>query len=93
MFYACPRHMLADPEHPDGHSPSEPSCPNNLSFVEAQKIVEHISNIQVESTMKGIRWDFTNYEFTLPGTGTHVTVLHYEQGKKHFGVLNRRAFL
>lgn len=91
-FFACPKYMRLDKEHPEGHGPHEPACPNRLSFADAAKVVEKLAGERVDSVARGEFCSFENYQFVLKGTGIRATVLHYEDGDKAIGIFNKRAF-
>ena len=94
-FYACPKYMLLDSEHPDGHLPNEPMCKNQLSFDDAQDIVQKIKKTIQDDILDDIYADYTGYTFRHKHID--VTVLLYEENpsKKDngpsicLGILNR----
>ena len=49
VFLACPKYMLADSRHPDGHERSEAACPNRLSYSDAERIVSMLSDTVQET--------------------------------------------
>ena len=90
-FYACPRFMLADDEHPDGHQKFEPMCKNNLSFAQAEKIVSMLADEQLQSMLNCELCSFENKILTLPSEGVHAQVLSFKPGDKRIGILNKTA--
>ena len=91
QFYACPRYMLKDEEHPDGHESGEPGCANRISFALALKIVDRFGKIVEDDTEAGDIVDYTNMRFSL--SGVDVQVLKYTPTDVRLGVLNRKALL
>ena len=90
LFFACPKYMLADEQHPDGHERFESACPNRLSYVDAEKIVRMLSD-QVQETMSNDEFcNFTGYRFKL--RNIQVRVLNYTDGDIRIGILNKGAF-
>ena len=88
-FYACPRFMLADDEHPDGHQKFEPMCKNNLSFAQAEKIVSMLADKSYlqsrkvmtnraysgdELTILGSKLDIVNIVAAMAGSGIAMVV-------------------
>ena len=59
LFYACPKYMPADSQHPDGHARHEAACANRLSFSDAEKIVSMLSDAVMESLSGDDLCDFT----------------------------------
>lgn len=90
-FYACPRYMLKDEEHPDGHEPGEQGCANRVSFTLAMSIVDRFSKVVEEDTAQGNIADYTNMKFTF--NGVEVKILKYSPTDVRIGVLNRKALL
>ena len=89
LFYACPKYMPADSQHPDGHERYESACANRLSFSDAEKIVSMLSDAVMESLSGDDLCDFTGYRFRLKQIA--VTVLKYSDGDIRLGILNRGA--
>ena len=87
LFYACPKYMLADDRHPDGHERYEPACPNRLRYPDAEKIVSMLSDAVEESLAGDDFCDFTGYRFDLRKIA--VEVLRYSDGDIRLGILNR----
>ncbi len=83
-FYACPKYMLMDTEHPDGHMPDEPMCTNQLSFSDAQDIVFRFSEIIEEDIVNDTFTDYTGYVFRYKNI--EVTVLLYDDKPCEDGV-------
>ena len=52
LFFACPKYMLVDDEHPDGHERYESACPNRLSYPDAEKIVSMMADA-VQNSLAG----------------------------------------
>lgn len=87
LFYACPKYMPADSQHPDGHARHEAACANRLSFSDAEKIVSMLSDAVMESLSGDDLCDFTGYRFRLKQIA--VTVLKYSDGDIRLGILNK----
>ena len=89
QFFACPKYMLKDDNHPDGHDADERACSNRLSFMDAEQIVVALSKEVEDDLMNGIMGDYT-------GTIIHVKqidakVLDYSDSKIKIGIVNRRT--
>lgn len=89
QFFACPKYMLKDENHPDGHDADERACSNRLSFMDAEQIVVALSKEVEDDLMNGIMGDYT-------GTIIHVKqidakVLDYSDSKIKIGIVNRRT--
>ena len=89
LFYACPKYMPADRQHPDGHVSHEAACANRLSFSDAEKIVSMLSDAVQDSLCRDDLCDFTGYRFRLRQIA--VEVLRYSDGDIRLGILNRGA--
>lgn len=87
LFFACPRYMLVDEEHPEGHERYEAACPNRLSYPDAEKIVSMMADA-VQNSLAGDDFcDFTGYRFKLRQIS--VEVLRYSDDDIRLGILNR----
>ncbi|MGN8739544.1 hypothetical protein [Bilifractor sp. HCP3S3_D3] len=89
QFYACPKYMLRDEAHPEGHDADERACSNRLSVIDAEQIVLTLSKEVEDDLVNGIMGDYT-------GTIIHVKqidakVLDYSDSKIKIGIVNRRA--
>ena len=89
QFFACPKYMLKDDNHPDGHDADERACSYRLSFMDAEQIVVALSKEVEDDLMNGIMGDYT-------GTIIHVKqidakVLDYSDSKIKIGIVNRRT--
>lgn len=89
VFYACPKYMLADHQHPDGHERYEAACPNLLNYSDAEKIVSTFSEIVQKSLSADDFCDFTGYRFNLRQIA--VEVLKYSDGDIRLGIINKEA--
>lgn len=87
LFYACPKYMPADSQHPDGYERSEAACSNRLSCSDAKKIVSMLADAVQESLSQDDLCDFTGYRFKLRQVS--VEVLSYNDGEIRLGILNR----
>lgn len=88
-FYACPKYMLKDEAHPNGHDDLEPACANRLSFNMAISIVDRISK-EIETDLSdGVVADYTGWKFTYKNID--VKILEYSQtkGVTKIGILNK----
>ncbi len=88
-FYACPKYMRLDTAHPNGHTPDERACPNRISFVDAQRIVECFSEQITEDLANMEVVDYTGYEFTFKRH--RVKVLKYKDDDIRLCILNQEA--
>lgn len=99
QFYACPKYMKMDEQHPDGYGIDEVMCMNRFSLINAEEIVLAFSKIVENDIMNNTECDYTGHVFDVKKTGTNlkVTVLYYEsfprgdyeKPRLHLGVLNR----
>lgn len=90
-FFACPRYMLRDEKHPNGHKPEKPGCANHISFGEAEKIVSMLSE-RIEEAMQEMDFrDFTGDTFHY--RMIDVKVLKYSDDEIQLGVINRKAVM
>lgn len=87
-FYACPKYMLKDEAHPDGHERSEPGCANRASFDDVRHIVEILGSRIAEDAENGEICDYTGMRMNWK-TITAV-VLRYGEKKIEIGLQNRR---
>ncbi len=90
-FYACPRYVLSDKQHPDGHERFEPACHNRLSYVDAEKIATMLSDEVQETMSNGELCDFTGHMFKL--RDIQVCILRYTDGDIRIGILNKGALV
>ena len=90
-FHACPRYMLKDDQHPDGHGPLEKACANRLSFGLSTKIVERLMEMVEDDVENGRYCDYTNLTFNC--AGIRVRVLKYNPHEIRLGILNSRMDL
>lgn len=88
-FYACPKYMLQDEAHPDGHLPDERQCANRISFTRAQSVIDRFMKIVEEDTASGDLMDYTNMKFSFDGID--VKILKYSPDDTRIGIVNRRA--
>lgn len=89
-FYACPKYMLKDEAHPDGHEPGEPGCPNRLSFTDAEQIVLTFSRMVEQAMEDDEIVDFTGLSFKYKMI--QAKILKYRNKEDvRIGILNRRA--
>ncbi len=92
-FYACPKYMKKDSQHPDGHEEDERACANRLSFDAAQNIMMAISDKISEAYFKGIVIDLTGQTFRVRYASMiyEVSVLLHRQDKIKIGIVNTSA--
>lgn len=88
-FYACPRYMLKDKKHPDGHEEGEPSCPNRISMTAVSNLMNKFMQIVEKDEDEGVIGDYTGMQFTY--NGIKVKVLKYSVNDTRLGIVNRRA--
>ena len=90
QFYACPKYMLKDSNHPDGYDPEfEHACNNRLSFDEAGDVIMKVSEIMEEAYNNGEFTDWTNFSFKVKNI--QAKVLKYTDKKIEFGVVNTKV--
>ena len=89
-FYACPKYMMKDAEHPDGHDKGEHMCNNVLSLKEAEDTVMEFLKIMEDDLLNGTTGDYTNFTFTKGFVRARVIEYSYS-GRIKIGVENRRT--
>lgn len=89
-FYACPKYMLKDENHPDGHEADERACTNRLSFSDAGDIIAMFNKIVDDDMTNGCIADYNNFVFTYKNN-IKVKVLSYGGKELKFGIYNRKA--
>lgn len=90
LFYACPKYMMKDDNHPDGYVRGEENaCANQLSFDDASNVIFALDKIISESMLSGEMQDYKNMEFDYKQI--HVKVLKYSQDRLDLGILNKRT--
>jgi len=89
LFYACPKYMRKDDEHPDGHEETERACANRISFTDLEKIMEQISQEVEDAAFAGQEFDITGLRGKI--RTLEYRVLKYEPGDIRLGILNRMA--
>jgi len=87
-FYACPRYMRKDADHPDGHEENEPGCANRISFDAYWKIVDKFGEIMEADFANGEIQDYTGLRFRWKQID--VKILSYSEKKILIGVSNRK---
>ncbi len=88
-FYACPRYMRKDAQHPLGHDVDERACPNRISLYEEPQIVEVLNKIIEEDLMSGAIVDYTNLVFHYKHI--EAKVLKYSDSEITISLLNKKA--
>ena len=88
-FYACPKYMLKDEEHPEGHEYGERACANRISFVDAERIVSKLSDEVSAAYLRDEIPDMTGYSFSFKTI--NVKVLRFKEGDIRLGIVNRKA--
>lgn len=83
LFYSCPKY------YPDKREPGERACSNRLNFVDAENILNILSNMIEEDERNDKFCDYTNKEFDYKTI--HIKVLRYETGRVDLEILNRKA--
>lgn len=87
-FYACPRYMLKDDDHPDGHAPDEKGCANRASFEAVRHLVEELGRKIEEDAENGIVMDYTGTKLKWRQISAQVlswTNLHISIGIRNSG--------
>ena len=88
-FFACPRYMLKDEAHPDGHEEGEPGCLNRISLTAVSNLMEKLMKIVEKDDAFGAVADYTGMQFQY--NGIQAKVLKYSNKDVHLGIVNRRA--
>lgn len=83
MFYACPKY------YPENREEGERACSNRLNFVDAEGIINKLSDIIEEKEMSGEIFDFTNLKFRYKAID--VKVLSYSPSKVELEIVNKKA--
>ncbi len=88
-FFACPKYMLKDESHPDGHDEKERSCLNRLSLSDAGDILSLYNKIVEDNIMDNALMDYEGYEFRHK----LITARVLKDGSKGlaFGIYNKKA--
>lgn len=89
QFYACPKYMLKDDKHPDGHEADERACANRLSFMDAEQIVMLLSKEVEEDLENGIMGNYKGITIRLKQID--AVVLEYSDYKIEIGIINHKA--
>ena len=87
-FYACPKYMLKDEAHPNGHEKDEKACANRISFNDAMKIVEKMSAEIEAMGIGGFNSDHTGMRIKYKTIDAEV--LLFTDEKVVIGVINRK---
>lgn len=88
-FYACPKYMRKDDQHPLGHDEDERACPNRISLYEEPQIVEALNKIIEEDLMSGVIADYTNLVFHYKHI--EAKILKYSDNEIVISLLNKKA--
>ena len=86
MFYSCPRYYVDNKNRP-----GERSCANRMSFADAEKILDKITDEITEIEEAGGVVNIKNLQFDY--NGIHVKVLSHDpiSDKLEVEILNRKA--
>lgn len=87
-FYACPKFMLADGLHPNGHAVDESPCHNRISLTMMGNIFQKVSKIMNDEYASGNMMDFTGMTFLY--NMIQVKILKNDSDSICIGVSNRR---
>ncbi len=82
-FYACPKY------YPQNREEGEPACPMRMNFVDAEGVLNKLSEIIDNDENNDIYKDYTNYEFDYKTI--HIKVLKYKEGQIDLDIFNRKA--
>lgn len=88
-FYACPKYMLKDNKHPNGHTKDERACPNRLNFIDAQGIVEKFSDIVEKDIINDKNINYEGLEFKYKHY--EIKVFKYTDNDIKISVINKKA--
>lgn len=83
-FYACPKYDLESLEA------YEHRCNNRLTIADAEKLVNHLTNLIFDAEMEGRAVNLTNKTWKDP-KGTEYRVLRHEKDNLEVAVVNHRA--
>lgn len=90
-FYACPKYMLKDEDHPEGHELNEVACSNRISFESSLSVVSALEKLVAEA---GPSADLTHCSFKPSKmSAIECVVLQYDMACIKIGILNRRAVI
>ena len=87
-FYACPKYMLKDENHPDGHEEGEPGCANRISFEDYRHLVEKISADLENAFLNGEMPDLTGSKYRWKNVDAVID--KYSDKKIILSVLNKK---
>ncbi len=87
-FYACPRYMKKDENHPNGHGPDEPSCTNRLSINDAVGIMNKLDRTAEEAAANGEIIDYTNMR--IRQKSITATIVRSTDKEMLIGIKNER---
>lgn len=88
-FYACPRYMKKDENHPNGHEEGEKSCTNRLSIEEARHIMEKLDELADEAAANHEFPDFTNLVIKRKN-GVTAKIIKYTPEETLISIKNTR---
>ncbi len=91
VFYACPKYMLKDDEHPKGHEANEPACGNRLSFSAAEEIMKIFAKTVEEDLKNGIYADYKGFSFRYKNIDVQILDTDPMSEAMKVGILNRGA--
>ena len=87
-FYACPKYMKKDEEHPDGHDENERGCANRASFDDVMHLVEKFGKQIAEDESQGNVVDYTGLK--LKWKTVDAVITKYSADKIIMEIKNRR---
>lgn len=93
-FFACPKYMLKDEKHPDGHEADERPCVNRMSLDDTGNIMMALHNVMSNVLSDPEEMvDLNGYSFKYKSYD--ITVLKYNEftGKVKLSILNRKVLL
>lgn len=83
MFYSCPKY------YPDKRVDGEKACFNRLSFEDAEKIIQKLSDIIESDENSGFIGNYTGLSYQVKFL--KVTVVYYSDNKIILRVLNTKS--
>ena len=91
-FFACPKYMLKDEKHPDGHEADEKACVNRISFDDIGNIMMALHSVMSNAVADpGEMIDFNGYSFKHKSYDVKILKYNEFTGKIKLSILNRKV--
>mgnify|MGYP000075122221 CR=1 FL=1 len=83
LFYSCPKY------YPQNRTADEPACPMRLNLVDAEAIVEKLSQVIESDIENNVEHNYRGYEFDYKMI--HAKVIKYAPGEINIDIFNKKA--